>query len=417
MAGIEPGSILLESERLTISPRSTTGSITDGAVAQNDTWSCELEKATQDGLSSHSCADGFAPLDPQGRAQFYNYDSIDSATTVEEYIRGRLAEIDHTALKDVSQSSVKFQDDILTNEYSYAVRATTTQIGCTKKVCTDEGMFAIYCLTDQKALTNGEIIYEVGTAGQCTDCPSGTACDPTSKLCVVSDSSATAGTVTTTPAATGTTTLPTSPEAGFPTGASTKCPNSRMTDTLRDEYVRLHNFRRSLLATGQIPRKDGKLLPTASNMQRITYDCNMEEGAIQWAAQCPKSNSPQNFRPGVGENFREFPATKFTFDTAAKKSVTEWWKPIRDVNYFEKVVVFRPFHEGAPISSFTQMGWATSNKLGCSIVKCATSNRYVAVCRYSPGGNIVNSNVYTVGSVCSACPSGSTSCSPNEGLC
>ncbi|EYC30042.1 hypothetical protein Y032_0005g2414 [Ancylostoma ceylanicum] len=64
-----------------------------------------------------------------------------------------------------------------------------------------------------------------------------------------------------------------------------------------------------------------------------------------------------------------------------------------------------------------KMGWATSNLLGCSIVKCSTSNRYVGVCRYSPKGNLVNYNVYQVGTVCSACPSGKTSCNRDEGLC
>ncbi|EPB74249.1 hypothetical protein ANCCEY_06678 [Ancylostoma ceylanicum] len=63
------------------------------------------------------------------------------------------------------------------------------------------------------------------------------------------------------------------------------------------------------------------------------------------------------------------------------------------------------------------MGWATSNLLGCSIVKCTTSDRYVGVCRYSPKGNLVNNNVYQVGTVCSACPTGKTSCNRDEGLC
>ncbi|EYC30758.1 hypothetical protein Y032_0004g1753 [Ancylostoma ceylanicum] len=133
-------------------------------------------------------------------------------------------------------------------------------------------------------------------------------------------------------------------------------PNSnRMTDALRDQYVNLHNFRRGLLATGQIPRKDGKYLPKASNMWRISYDCDLEQGAIGWASQCPSALSEPSSRPGIGENLKTFPATRFVFDTAAKKSVTEWWKVIRDVNYFENVVVFRPFHDGAPISSFTQV--------------------------------------------------------------
>ncbi|EYC30005.1 hypothetical protein Y032_0005g2389 [Ancylostoma ceylanicum] len=173
--------------------------------------------------------------------------------------------------------------------------------------------------------------------------------------------------------------------------------------------------RLSLLAKGHIPRRDGKLLPTASNMLAVTYDCTLEEGALQWAGQCPTACSPQNTRPGVGENCYSFRATRFTFDTAAKKSVTEWWKVIRSVNYFANTVVFRPFHDGERISSFTQMGWATSNKIGCSIVRCTRSNRYVGVCRYSPRGNIVNNKVYQVGPVCTACPSGTT-CSI-DGLC
>ncbi|RCN41457.1 SCP-like protein [Ancylostoma caninum] len=191
-----------------------------------------------------------------------------------------------------------------------------------------------------------------------------------------------------------------------------------MSDVLRSEYERLHNFRRGLLATGQIPRKDGKYLPKASNMRKIAYDCGLEEGAILYASTCPSTHSEQSKRPAdVGENFKTFPATRFTFDTAAKKSVTEWWKVIRDVNYFEKVAVFRPFHDGAPISSFTQMGWALSHKLGCSIVKCSASNRYVGVCRYSPRGNIVNNNIYEVGRPCGACPNGAPSCNRDEGLC
>ncbi|KIH55921.1 SCP-like protein [Ancylostoma duodenale] len=189
-----------------------------------------------------------------------------------------------------------------------------------------------------------------------------------------------------------------------------------MTDTIRNEYLRLHNFRRSLLAKGEIPRKDGKLLPKAANMWRMKYACDLEEGAILHASQCPTLGSEASSRPGVGENFKTFPAARFTFDTAPKKAVTEWWKTIRDVNYFENVVVFRPFHDQAPISTFTQMGWATTNELGCSIVKCTMNAVYVGVCRYRPKGNIVNSNVYEVGAPCSRNPGGATSCDNLEGL-
>ncbi|EYC03292.1 hypothetical protein Y032_0095g2855 [Ancylostoma ceylanicum] len=129
-----------------------------------------------------------------------------------------------------------------------------------------------------------------------------------------------------------------------------------MTDALRDEYLRLHNVRRGLLARGETARQDGKYLPKAANMWKMKYMCDLEEGAIAYASTCPTSLSEPSSRPGLGENLKTFPATRFTFDTAPKKSVTEWWKVIRSVNYFEKVVVFRPFHDGQPISSFTQVG-------------------------------------------------------------
>ncbi|RCN41451.1 SCP-like protein [Ancylostoma caninum] len=185
------------------------------------TWSCDLEKVTQEGLKSHSCDSNFPPVDPQGRAQLYTSADNEYESTVEEFIASRVDLIDSNALKDVGPNSVKYTDATATSEYSNVMRATTTQIACTKKVCTDINMYVIYCITNQKALTNGEVIYEVGIAGQCTDCPAGTVCDPTSKLCVASGGTVSAGTASTTPATTATaasTTLPTSPEANFPSG-------------------------------------------------------------------------------------------------------------------------------------------------------------------------------------------------------
>ncbi|EPB67333.1 hypothetical protein ANCCEY_13578 [Ancylostoma ceylanicum] len=61
------------------------------------------------------------------------------------------------------------------------------------------------------------------------------------------------------------------------------------------------------------------------------------------------------------------------------------------------------------------MGWAATNELGCSIVKCTANNVYVGVCRYRPRGNIVDNNVYQVGNPCSVNPGGASSCD-SEGL-
>ncbi|KIH56966.1 SCP-like protein, partial [Ancylostoma duodenale] len=390
-------------------------------------WDCDLEREAIKTVNS-ACFDYVdEPPVTKNQAQVYLVSYADglpnSPVVMETLFKQTLAEIDNNALAGVTPgaSQVIYKPDIVENLLNYftLMRPTNTRIGCAWRKCTNvdgDDMINVYCRLNSQQLKDGDVIYNVGTAGVCSDCPTGTSCDRFTKLCVSATSVPTTSpaptTKTTSPPAP-TTTPPTSPEANFPSGASSRCSHplaSRMTDTLRSEYERMHNFRRGLLATGQIPRKDGKYLPTASNMQKIVYDCGLEEGAIQYAGTCPTRLSELSSRPMVGENFRTFDATRFNFDTAAKKSVTEWWKVIRDVNYFEKVVVFRPFHDGAPISSFTQMAWATSSRVGCSIVNCSTSNRYVGVCRYSDRGNIVNNNVYEVGPVCSACPSGKPSC-------
>ncbi|EYC30789.1 hypothetical protein Y032_0004g1771 [Ancylostoma ceylanicum] len=191
-----------------------------------------------------------------------------------------------------------------------------------------------------------------------------------------------------------------------------------MTDALRNLYLRLHNSKRSLLATGQVPRKNGKTLPTASDMRKMTYDCELEKEAIHWASQCPTTHSQQSTRPKIGENFKTFSAAGHpSFEEAAENSINEWWKVMSTVNYFPTVVYFRRLHVGKPITSFTQMAWSRSYKLGCSIVKCTTSQRYVSVCRYSPRGNYATSKIYNNGGVCTDCPSGATNCNPSEGLC
>ncbi|RCN41453.1 SCP-like protein [Ancylostoma caninum] len=383
-------------------------------------WSCELEKDTKEGLKNHSCDQDFPPQDPKGRARLYTSDYENYADPdISTFIKTNLDFVDTIGLQDVTDTSVKYKEEGLTYLYSQAVRATTTEIGCSLKKCDIGGfkMFAAYCLTNQPTLQVGQVIYEVGKAGECLDCPQGTTCDPNTKLCVAAATTTTTTTApkTTTGPAT-TTAIPPAPGAGFPTGASNKCPNNKMTDALRDQFLSLHNFRRSLLAKGEVAKNTGNLLPKASNMVKMQYDCTLEQGAIEWAGQCGNVGSPESSRQGVGENFKRFPGGNFpTFGDAAKKSVTEWWKVVRKVPGIGMAATFRQHHVGTPIESFTQMGWALTTKLGCSIVKC--SSDYVGVCRYSPKGNIVEQSVYKVGNVCSACPAGVKECVASEALC
>ncbi|RCN52445.1 SCP-like protein [Ancylostoma caninum] len=364
-------------------------------------WNCQLEQKAINALQ-YSCVNPDNPIPPtnnEGLANVFSaqFEGANTGATTEEifkdFLNLYLRRIDVKELSVVDSNPIYSGNDNLLQGYANLARATNTEIGCTVNRCPDYNprRVTFYCLMNGKNIKDGEPIYQ-GTTKHETTC--------SDIIC----------------------------PAGYTYA-------DRMTDHIRHEY----ELFRSLLANGQIPRKDGKYLPMAANMWKISYDCALEDGAIKYASQCPTTHSEPSSRPNIGENFKTFPATRFTFDTAPKKSVTEWWKKIRDVNYWSgNSVIFRPFHEQEPISSFTQagdmliktslqltsvvvfvvvrMGWATSNKVGCSIVKCRNDNRYVGVCRYSPRGNIVNSNVYEVGRPCTRQPTGATSCDTTEGL-
>ncbi|KIH47242.1 SCP-like protein, partial [Ancylostoma duodenale] len=185
-------------------------------------WSCELEKVTKEQLKNHSCEEEFPPVDPEGRARLYVSDyEYDISPDIPTFIQSNLGFVDSIGLEDVRKDSVNYKEEGLTYLYSQTMRATTTEIGCTLKKCEIGGMkmYAVYCLTNQPTLKNGEVIYEVGKAGECMDCPAGTACDPNTKLCVTVTTTTTTTTPKTTTGATSapTTAIPPSPGAGFPT--------------------------------------------------------------------------------------------------------------------------------------------------------------------------------------------------------
>ncbi|KHJ83569.1 hypothetical protein OESDEN_16731 [Oesophagostomum dentatum] len=60
-------------------------------------------------------------------------------------------------------------------------------------------------------------------------------------------------------------------------------------------------------------------------------------------------------------------------------------------------------------TSFTQMAWAKTYKVGCGITDC--DSKAFVVCRYSPKGNILNEYVWQVGAPCTNCTNGCSSAS------
>ncbi|KAK6731207.1 hypothetical protein RB195_007583 [Necator americanus] len=177
---------------------------------------------------------------------------------------------------------------------------------------------------------------------------------------------------------------------------------SEMDETIRKEILRTHNDYRSLLSQGYV--RNGKVgkpnLPTATNMLTMKYDESMETEAQAYADQCSLVGSG----PNSGQNTHVIKSTSVTALDAFKQSMRTWWEQISSTSVGSNLKYTDTLEEkkNAP-TSFTQMAWAETYKVGCGIKRC--SSKTFVVCRYDPPGNILDKNIYVQGAICGICRS------------
>ncbi|XP_003228344.2 cysteine-rich secretory protein LCCL domain-containing 2 isoform X1 [Anolis carolinensis] len=167
----------------------------------------------------------------------------------------------------------------------------------------------------------------------------------------------------------------------------------------KDEILALHNKLR------------GQAYPSASNMEYMTWDDELERSAESWAHQCIWDHGPHSLLPSIGQNLgvhwgRQRPPTFH---------VQSWYDEVKDYTY--------PYpHEcnpwcperctGPMCTHYTQIVWATTNKVGCAVHVCPRmdvwgqlwENAVYLVCNYSPKGNWIGEAPYKNGRPCSECP-------------
>ncbi|MFT7809165.1 peptidase inhibitor 15 [Arapaima gigas] len=165
----------------------------------------------------------------------------------------------------------------------------------------------------------------------------------------------------------------------------------------------------------------GKVFPPAANMEYMVWDDSLAKSAEAWAAACLWDHGPQYLLRFLGQNL--------SVRTGRYRSILQLVKPWYDE---VKDYVFpypRDCNPRCPLkcygpmcTHYTQMVWATSNRVGCAIHTCHNMNVWGSVwkratylvCNYSPKGNWIGEAPYKVGVPCSACPpSYGGSCSNN----
>ncbi|KAG9329041.1 hypothetical protein JZ751_001000 [Albula glossodonta] len=152
------------------------------------------------------------------------------------------------------------------------------------------------------------------------------------------------------------------------------------------------------------------VFPPAANMEYMVWDEGLARSAEAWAATCIWDHGPANLMRFLGQNL---------------SLVKPWYDEVRDYAfpYPRDCNPQCPMRCYGPMCThYTQMVWATSNRVGCAVNTCY--NMYVwgavwrratyLVCNYSPKGNWIGEAPYKVGVPCSACPpSYGGSCSNN----
>ncbi|XP_062868989.1 cysteine-rich secretory protein LCCL domain-containing 2 [Trichomycterus rosablanca] len=167
----------------------------------------------------------------------------------------------------------------------------------------------------------------------------------------------------------------------------------------REEILALHNKLR------------GGVYPAASNMEYMVWDDELERTATQWAEQCQWDHGPQDLLKSIGQNL----AVHYGRYRSPAYHVQAWYDEVKDYTY--------PYpHEcnpwcpercsGPMCTHYTQIVWATTNRVGCAVHVCPLMNVWgntwenavYLVCNYSPKGNWIGEAPYQHGRPCSQCP-------------
>ncbi|KAM4592677.1 cysteine-rich secretory protein LCCL domain-containing 2 isoform 1-T2 [Odontesthes bonariensis] len=167
----------------------------------------------------------------------------------------------------------------------------------------------------------------------------------------------------------------------------------------REEILQLHNKLR------------GSVYPTASNMEYMVWDDELERSATHWAEECQWDHGPQDLLMSIGQNL----AVHMGRSRSPGFHVQAWYDEVKDYiyPYAHECNPWCPERCSGPMCThYTQLVWATTSRVGCAVHMCPRMNVWgdiwenavYLVCNYSPKGNWIGEAPYQHGRPCSQCP-------------
>ncbi|EGT32148.1 hypothetical protein CAEBREN_15463 [Caenorhabditis brenneri] len=185
-----------------------------------------------------------------------------------------------------------------------------------------------------------------------------------------------------------------------------------------DQIVGNHLKFRMNLASGGL-YVQGVQLPRATNMLKTFWDWTLAANAQTYADSCPTAPSGAT---GYGENMHYIWTTTpaSILDSYAFNAPLKWAEQLSDYGLSSLTMDATILASG--VADATQMMWAKTKYVGCGVKNCgpdptqSNKTRIVAVCHYTPKGNIIGEDIYEQGAIaCSNCPAG-TVCESYMGM-
>ncbi|VDN07497.1 unnamed protein product [Thelazia callipaeda] len=201
-----------------------------------------------------------------------------------------------------------------------------------------------------------------------------------------------------------------------------QCPGGKLTSEQRMQIVAQHNNYRSKLANGKERSKDDNFMPSARNMLKMIWSCDLERTAQQWADHCRFQHSTRQQRNNAGENIYYYQSSEDITNEAQKAALMAgeaWWSELYEFYYSNPLNDMTMNQFNPKVGHFTQMAWANTHKIGCGIApQCSNGHKVIVVCQYKEAGNMIGSKIYEVGQPCKGNSDCATNkCSIEDGLC
>ncbi|XP_076023102.1 peptidase inhibitor R3HDML [Genypterus blacodes] len=149
-------------------------------------------------------------------------------------------------------------------------------------------------------------------------------------------------------------------------------------------------------------RVRSQVFPPAANMEIMVWDEGLARSADSWASRCIWDHGPTHSMRYMGQNL-SVTSGRYRFITDLVRS---WHDERHRFTYPNRC-------KGSVCSHYTQMVWASTNRMGCAVTKCLNMHVFgstwreatLLVCNYSIKGNWVGEAPYKTGKPCSDCPS------------